>query len=525
MGSFDVACSISNLTIHPGDKALFLPLLPNIGYRGTGKHVIEKGSMLIYPNCLFNPFSLHIEGVYDDYGRISKIKRDATVSSIEDYFGIDIEKFMGCVSCSREWSCYMSEINEAYGLKPVSKLLSDYGTKFDDKFMKTLGFTKQKTGEHVFKLPSLLEYSVIIKDRIAKTPDYMEAGFIIKNDKGDILFDCGESHREKDEFLRQFQEVTGYYLGIAPENHDRVTLLRRMSGMFILKEIYDGLSCDNKTEDRWKERASGMMADAHPTHEIIEAWGFKKDRESTTPGYKNSDKRNSTFFKKKGFEAQISCEGSHGFTAVLKMGKSKSSGYPDLKEVEYKSKEFDEGRYEHTFTVKELAKSWEKATGDKLDMVGHNQTYQRDVAYDNYRNQLIERDAVQAKLKKIKTKNKTEADLKLELLMMKLSFNGYGDPFKDYFKDWDYFDVIYTKPIKQGKLKEQFRWFVSFYHSMYSCNRFYFPAMNGEQHGNDEEMKNLLDVSVRIVNQRLKEYAAERVADNEDEEEHEEVSA
>ncbi len=96
MGSFDVACAASNITINCGDPIVFLPLEVNryANKLGDGSH------HLIYAWCYYNPVCLPIFGTYDDYGRIGKIKRDLNVDVVENFFnGQKIEDLcdpMGC---------------------------------------------------------------------------------------------------------------------------------------------------------------------------------------------------------------------------------------------------------------------------------------------------------------------------------------------------------------------------------------------------------------------------------------------
>lgn len=71
---------------------------------------------------------------------------------------------------------------------------------------------------------------------------------------------------------------------------------------------------------------------------------------------------------------------------------------------------------------------------------------------------------------------------------------------------WAMLDKVYQEDILNGKLKVNMRELRAFESSMFSCNRFYFPAMNGEQCGNDKASKMLLDVSSKIIADRLKKY-------------------
>lgn len=104
MGSFNVACSVSDLSIHPGDGVAFFILIPNLyEFPGEGKiHKIEPTSNLIYSNCYFNPLSLPIFGTYDDYGCPVKIVRDVNVEMLEKFFGMEISSIIECITCGRD---------------------------------------------------------------------------------------------------------------------------------------------------------------------------------------------------------------------------------------------------------------------------------------------------------------------------------------------------------------------------------------------------------------------------------------
>lgn len=110
MGSFNVAGSMSNLSLRCGTEVVFIPLIPNRNnykIRGTK----EKGDILLTPSSqlvsnegasyMYVPAFLPIKGIYNDYGSLKEIERDANVEYIEDYFGITIDEFMAQVT--RNW--------------------------------------------------------------------------------------------------------------------------------------------------------------------------------------------------------------------------------------------------------------------------------------------------------------------------------------------------------------------------------------------------------------------------------------
>ena len=100
MGSFNVACAISNLSMGYGTKCVFIPLIRH-QYNGLKKSV----SQLISnegPCHFFYPFCLPIVGYYDDYGGIKDIEKSKTTEAIEKYFGITIDEFMRIATSCRD---------------------------------------------------------------------------------------------------------------------------------------------------------------------------------------------------------------------------------------------------------------------------------------------------------------------------------------------------------------------------------------------------------------------------------------
>lgn len=91
MGSFDVACSISRITINPGDPVAYFPL-------ELYKYAYDPGAAnntLIYPWCYYVPVSLPIFGEYFDYGYIDQIEKNASTKAVEKHFKCPIEVVVG----------------------------------------------------------------------------------------------------------------------------------------------------------------------------------------------------------------------------------------------------------------------------------------------------------------------------------------------------------------------------------------------------------------------------------------------
>lgn len=91
MGSFDVACSISRITINPGDPVAYFPLKP---YRFS-YDPRAANNMLIYTWCYYEPACLPIFGEYYDYGYIDEIEKNCSTKAIEKHFDCPIETVVG----------------------------------------------------------------------------------------------------------------------------------------------------------------------------------------------------------------------------------------------------------------------------------------------------------------------------------------------------------------------------------------------------------------------------------------------
>lgn len=90
MGSFNVACSVSRITICPGDPTVYFPLeVYEYAY-----DIKAHNNMLIYPWCYYIPLTLPIFGEYADYGRIDQIEKNENIKVIEKYFKYSIDEIV-----------------------------------------------------------------------------------------------------------------------------------------------------------------------------------------------------------------------------------------------------------------------------------------------------------------------------------------------------------------------------------------------------------------------------------------------
>lgn len=89
MGSFNVACSISHVSINSGDPIVFIPL--EVSKYPTGK-IGDNNLYLLYCSAFYSPACFPLKGEYDDYGGIEYIEKDDALKFAEEWYKLPIEK-------------------------------------------------------------------------------------------------------------------------------------------------------------------------------------------------------------------------------------------------------------------------------------------------------------------------------------------------------------------------------------------------------------------------------------------------
>lgn len=91
MGSFNVSCGVSRISIGAGTPMVLIPLISAGKWadKMEGAFVVTGG-----PTRINIPFTLPIFGEYNDYGTLENIKEDCNTKAIEKYFGCSIGDFV-----------------------------------------------------------------------------------------------------------------------------------------------------------------------------------------------------------------------------------------------------------------------------------------------------------------------------------------------------------------------------------------------------------------------------------------------
>lgn len=243
MGCFNVACSISKLSIGYGRRVALIPLEPaNVWNRSP--HVIKPSSSLLYPNEYFNPLTFPIFGKYDDYGSIEEIEENINTMAIEKHFGMTIEDFVGLVTCNRpNVNDYFSKHFEVFAVN--KEIIRSHQIDFDEQFMRRMGLEAVETAEPVEPKPYAFRGQPY---QVFYVPTSREGvmGYEIRDEDGKVV-KSGSGHGMRKSFLNHFYDLTGIHLNVAKENREKAALFGQLSAMFVDAEIYEELAGDGST--------------------------------------------------------------------------------------------------------------------------------------------------------------------------------------------------------------------------------------------------------------------------------------
>lgn len=522
MGCFNVACSISKISINHGDPIVFVPLLHKsydyYSRRGVLRAYVKEemggytrslscyaDRMLIYPNALYNPMTFPIKGEYDDYGSIENVERDANVEAIEAFFKLPIEQLVGYDT-------------RDYPLNRHASMFSNYSIEFDDKLIKQLGFEGEEKSFFFFNEEGFEDadkWMVVLKPNEHQS-EHKRAEIsydIVEIRETDVIVHKGRSghsgHDILQSFCSQWELLTGWQLGVAAENQRLIDIFKFMGGMFFHRDVYEAMM----KEGPGKSLNSGTLATAELSQYTTE---------------------------KLGFELVEDLKNSHG--EVRMRHKDLPGWYFDVS-GRYYSKVFKvdektklEKDRDKVKKLKDLSVCGALALKKALKQHA-NYDLNIDVLYKET-SAGREFDVIRDKLKKYETKDKD-----ISKLMKKLKKTKDGDPKKQDLYDllsdshllsythplrseysdsgfdcraWPFFRDIYEKAFKSGKIKKDWIEWNTFMPSAYSANVHWAPAMNGEQHGNTEESIKLHKAALTVLEERTAKYKEENVDEDED---------
>lgn len=462
MGCFNVACSVSNVSISHHTKTAFIPLLPK-HFPWKKVHELENKTSLTYANHYYNPFCLPIFGEYNDYGSLENIIENDNTKAVEDFFGISIQEFIDIVRSGRDIKSNYGDLFETFGI--YKTFFKSHENSISEDNLLLIGF--EKTDTEKLKFPG--------KD-ILISLDGKKINFF--NSNNDLL-STTSGHNTRRDLNEYFYKYTGYYLNVSKDNQERVTILSNLSGMYVHADIFDELVMFDFQETTLK---NGKL----PFETLLD-YGFQLVNKT-----KVADKV-ITEFKKESYPVKITHDGR--FYEIVHLETGKKAPY--------------------VMEIGEFFDIWERYTGEVNDISRFSLVSKFEPMFDSFsawlRGDSDEGDYfaedILKDLEVITDQNEIDSLKRMLAHNRKMRFHNFKEhEFGHFFEGWKYFGTMYADLIKEGKLKEELIRFINFSSSMFSCNRFYFPTTSGEQHGNHSASKMLLEKSLEIVNNKLKEY-------------------
>lgn len=232
MGSFDVACGLSNLPIHYQDPA-GLVLLSKSSSSSLGNFGLFTSEV----TTEFLPYLPPVFGLYDDYGRLADIETSATAQFLTERFNLPAHAVLQCIGN------YGRNIHSRFG--PIAEYydntLPERTPQFNESwkgYLEDLGF--QMTSDHEFTFGGC---SLILN----------ESSFLIKKPIREHVLEQTGRKVYLEEILQQFVDFTQMVPGYASEDYARIIQLHSLSGMFLHKTVYNAMMSDQENPDFTEE--------------------------------------------------------------------------------------------------------------------------------------------------------------------------------------------------------------------------------------------------------------------------------
>lgn len=215
MGSFGVACGLSNLAIRERDRTGLILLNPvTQPYPSLGPkpelYSVQDG---------FKPFLPAIYGTYNDYGAIENIERNRTVELMENLFNQDIGTIMECFYDTRSPYDHNSSIWFTY-----HKTGAFAATRLTDR-LTCYGFTIYRETNDVIDYV-YDEYHLIYSKKARDWTLSLQIGEMVS------VMEVFSRFKSIEEILDSFSRRTAKYPGFDKKDFFAVKMLSSLNGMY-----------------------------------------------------------------------------------------------------------------------------------------------------------------------------------------------------------------------------------------------------------------------------------------------------
>lgn len=155
MGSFNIACGISQMAIHEDDEMGIVLMQESREHQQDRTKNNQQGiTNYVYPEDLYAPYLPPIFGKYGDYGQIIDIEENATTRVLEKIFKRPAEIVLNTIgNHGRNVHSTMGPIYSNYAIR---KFADSFGSN-PEQYLLSLGFTKidEETYEYHIEKPHL----------------------------------------------------------------------------------------------------------------------------------------------------------------------------------------------------------------------------------------------------------------------------------------------------------------------------------------------------------------------------------
>lgn len=223
MGSFNLGCGISNLSINEGDVVGLSIIVPSSNSRDESSKLLY-----FYTNDLYSIHLPPIYGEYDDYGGLDLIETSRTTELLEDTFKKPVADLIKAIGSDRSIFSPYSKISELYMDREALDALSDFKASSADK-LAALGFVKRGQNARTKYVFDKYEISY---------PDGEREKFVVRERKTGAQLGRETSNFEV--LLDSFSTLTG----LTPGFGDRGKLARKLttvSGMVFYRDVFEAM--------------------------------------------------------------------------------------------------------------------------------------------------------------------------------------------------------------------------------------------------------------------------------------------
>lgn len=446
MGSFNVACSVSKLSISCGTDVAFIPLKATENYNHMGHNApIPNTAMFVGNESLYEPAMLPLFGKYNDYGSVDNIIEDNNTIALEKKYGLSASQIIELITDGRSALESFSSVFPIFNIKKFNytdfiteeillengfvKVENDMLHHIDSDIYLTISDNKDRK-----EYKDLLISSETIEKNYSRIDGMDELQIIIFKDFNYILSLSKEDQK--------YIEVIKYFKGL--------------SGMFVHRDIYN--SFVSRTIDGLNKIPDRNNLSSTPSPFLFLKIGFN--------AFKSEDPYD--------FDPQFEKDG-----IIFKIDQFKKSVTSDDNSFSTMKKVFDYLKKNGISTDKDLIKGFNVSKENLIYDISYidSLVYNGDEKERNVVLKMVRRDHIRA-------------------LSDKISMNRYWKPFiKTYLTSIEEGDVSFVEDLIDFK---------SFCYTLYSSNSLFMPPCNGEQFGNDAVSRLLFRKSLLLLDNPAK---------------------